>query len=70
MRVLSMPRLFGPTSFMPPAAQRRASSVCIARPAAPVSANPEENITAAFTPFTMQSSMACIAALAGTAMIA
>ena len=55
---------------MPPAAQRRASSVCIARPSAPVSANPEENITAAFTPFTMQSSTACIAALAGTAMIA
>ena len=65
-----MPRLFGPSSFMPPAAQRRASSTCMARPSAPVSAKPEENITAAFTPFAMHSSTACIAALAGTAMIA
>ena len=65
-----MPRLFGPSSFMPPAAQRRVSSTCNARPSAPVSAKPEENITAAFTPLAMHSSAACSAAFAGTAMIA
>ncbi len=51
-------------------AQRRASSSCSARPSSPVSAKPDENITAAFTPLAMHSSAACSAALAGTAMIA
>ena len=67
---MNIPRLFGPSSFMPPARQRRVSSTWSARPASPVSAKPEENITATFTPLAMQSSTACEAALAGTAMIA
>jgi hypothetical protein len=70
IRMLNRPRQLGPHSRMPPSRAISVMRVCIARPSAPISANPAVNMTTALTPFWTQDSIASIARLAGTAMTA
>src|SRR6185503_9966688 len=68
--VLTIPRQFGPTRRRPLARASRTISACAAAPSLPVSARPEDRITAAPTPAAAQSTTTSRTPYAGTATTA